>query len=196
MSCRDGRGAGQKSAQNAPKVPAFPWLSDMQQVRLQTERLVFRKPDASDLTPYTSYCQSDRTRFVGGPFDGVQAFEKLAAMIGHWELRGFGRLVVVHRTTGRALGHVGAMQLSTDELPELTWTLWAGEDEGKGYATEACEAYRDHARNELGVSTVIARIMQDNLPSRRLAERLGGVLNVNAQPPKWMANAVTYDFAI
>ncbi|WP_306007081.1 GNAT family N-acetyltransferase [Aquicoccus porphyridii] len=166
----------------------------MQQALLQTERLVFRKPDASDLAPYTSYCQSDRTRFVGGPFCGVQAFEKLAAMIGHWELRGFGRLVIVHSTTGRALGHVGAMQLSTDELPELTWTLWAGEDEGQGYATEACKAYRDHARSELGISTMIARIMPDNLPSRRVAERLGGILNVNAQPPQWMANAVTYDF--
>lgn len=168
----------------------------MQQAPLQTERLVFRKPDASDLAPYTSYCQSDRTRFVGGPFHGVQAFEKLAAMIGHWELRGLGRLVIVHRTTGRALGHVGALQLRSDEVPELTWTLWADEDEGKGYATEACKAYLDHARNELGLSAMIARIVLDNLRSRRLAERLGGVLNAKAQPPEWMANTVTYDFAM
>lgn len=168
----------------------------MQHAPPQTERLVFRKPDASDLAPYTAYCQSDRTRFVGGPFDGVQAFEKLAAKIGHWEFRGFGRLVIVHRSTGRALGHVGAMQLNTDEVPELTWTLWAGEDEGKGYATEACKAYRDHARNELGFSSMIARIVEDNLPSRRLAERLGGVLNADALPPGWMANTVTYDFAM
>ncbi|AMY70198.1 GNAT family N-acetyltransferase [Frigidibacter mobilis] len=166
----------------------------MQQARLRTERLLFRKPGASDLAPYTAYCQSDRTRFVGGPFDGIQAFEKLAAMIGHWDLRGFGRLVIVHRTTGRALGHVGALHLNTDEVPELTWTLWAGEDEGKGYATEACRAYRDHARTELGFSFMIARIVQDNLPSRRLAERLGGILNETASPPGWMANAVTYDF--
>lgn len=168
----------------------------MQPAALQTERLSFRKPDASDLAPYTLYCRSDRTRFVGGPFDSVQTFEKLAAMIGHWKLRGFGRFVIVHRTTGRALGHVGAMQLNKDELPEFTWTLWVGEDEGKGYAIEACKAYRDHARNELGFSSMIARIAQDNLPSRRVAERLGGVLNLNAQPPIWMVNAVTYDFAM
>lgn len=168
----------------------------MQEVRLHTERLVLRKPDASDLVPYTLYCKSDRTRFVGGPFTDIQAFEKLAAMIGHWQLRGFGRFVVVHRATGRALGHVGAMQLSTEAMPELTWTLWAGEDEGQGYATEACEAYREHVRYELGLSALTAHIMQDNHSSRRLAERLGGVLNLEAQPPEYMAGTVTYDIAM
>jgi [ribosomal protein S5]-alanine N-acetyltransferase len=183
------------SACNGSLMP-FALRPEMQPVHLQTERLTFRMPNASDLIPYTSYCLSDRSGFVGGPFDSVQAFEKLAAMVGHWELRGFGRLIFTDRSTGRALGHVGALHLNEGEVPEFTWTIWSGDDEGKGYATEACRAYLDHARNGLGLSAMIARIVQDNLPSRRLAERIGGIQNMNALPPKWLANSVTYDFAI
>lgn len=117
-------------------------------------------------------------------------------MVGHWELRGFGRLIFTDLSTGRALGHVGALHINEGEVPELTWTIWSGEDEGKGYATEACTAYLDHARKGLGFSAMIALIVQDNLPSRRVAERIGGIQNMKALPPKWLANSVTYDFVM
>lgn len=168
----------------------------MQQYNLQTDSLLLRRPQASDLAPYSAYCASDRTLYVGGPFNTVQAFEKLAAMIGHWELRGFGRFVFTDRMTGRALGHVGAMQLDSSDLPEMTWTIWFGQDEGQGYATEACKACLLHARDVLGFSTMIARIAADNLPSRRLALRLGGVENPTAAAPEWFPDAVTYDFNV
>lgn len=161
---------------------------------LESDRLRLRRPQASDLDAYTRYCSGDRTVFVGGPFPAEKAFEKLAAMIGHWDLRGFGRLVLTDQDTGRALGHVGAMQLSTAEPPEFTWTLWDGTDEGKGYAFEACECYRDFAITELGFSKMIARVVSENTRSRQLAEKLGGVLNEDAPAPDWLEGCVTYDF--
>jgi [ribosomal protein S5]-alanine N-acetyltransferase len=168
----------------------------MQDIHFQTDRLLLRRPDASDLAAYTAYCQSDRTLFVGGPFTAVQAFEKLAAMIGHWDLRGYGRLVFTDQQTGRSLGHVGALHLDLNDPLEMTWTIWAGHDEGQGYATEACAAYLRHARDVLGYSRMIARIMAQNRPSRRLAERLGGVQDVDAPAPDWFAGCVTYEFAL
>lgn len=164
--------------------------------QLQTERLIFRQPCASDLVPYTHYCLSERTRYVGGPFTEVQAFEKLASMIGHWELRGFGRFVFVEQETGRAIGHFGALQYDTTHPPEITWTIWNSDDEGKGYATEAGRALKNHARQELGFRSMIACVHHDNSASRGLAERLGGILNVRTAPPKWLPASVIYDFIL
>lgn len=168
----------------------------MQTPQFQTDRLFFRRPCASDLIPYTQYCLSDRTKYVGGPYTEVQAFEKLASMIGHWELRGFGRFVLVDREKGRPIGHFGALQLDPTEPPEITWTIWHGDDEGKGYATEAGRTFKRYAANELGFASMIAHVRQDNLASRGLAERLGGILNADATPPKWLPDSVVYDFSL
>lgn len=163
---------------------------------LQTERLALRRPSTLDLGPYTQYCQSDRTKYVGGPFSDVQAFEKLASMIGHWELRGFGRFVFTERETGRALGHIGALQLDPASPPEFTWTIWRGEDERKGFAFEAARVYKTYAEKQLGFTVMLVRILRDNLASRRLAERLGGVLDEDATPPKWLPNSLTYSLKL
>lgn len=165
----------------------------MQTPQILTERLIFRRPCASDLAPYTRYCLSDRARYVGGPFTEDQAFEKLASMVGHWELRGFGRFVFVEREEGRPIGHVGALQFDTAKPPEITWTIWHSDDEGKGYAAEAGRAFTRYAARELGFARMIACVHPDNLASRRLAERLGGVLNVDSAPPRWLPGSVVYD---
>lgn len=159
---------------------------------LETDRLLLRRPEASDLAAYTRYCQSARSGFVGGPFRAAQAFDKFAAMIGHWNLRGFGRFVVTDCDTGRPLGHVGAIQQALEDPVEMTWTLWGGSDEGKGLAAEACRAYLAHASATLSVRTLVARVHCDNHPSRRLAERLGGYVDgADAGPDHW-PNTVAY----
>jgi RimJ/RimL family protein N-acetyltransferase len=45
--------------------------------------------------------------------------------------------------------------------------------QGHGYATEAATACRDHARDVLGTNRLIAIIRPDNLPSQRVAEKIG-----------------------
>jgi RimJ/RimL family protein N-acetyltransferase len=44
---------------------------------------------------------------------------------------------------------------------------------GRGYATEAASAMRDHALGELGLRRVIALIQHGNAASKRVAARLG-----------------------
>lgn len=168
--------------------------TDMQTHCLETERLLFRRPIRSDLHWYTKYCLTERTRYVGGPFNEVQAFEKLASMIGHWELRGFGRFVFLERVSERPLGHFGALQLSSSQPPEITRTIWDEMDQGKGFATEAGVAFKNYATRELGLSNLIARVHRDNSASRRLAERLGGELDAEAAPPSWLPGSVLYRF--
>ncbi|MBY3273778.1 GNAT family N-acetyltransferase [Rhizobium laguerreae] len=73
--------------------------------------------------------------------------------------------------------------------------LWSGADEGQGYALEASRAYLEHALGALATQPVIARIHRDNLESRKLASRLGGILDDDAVAPAWSPQALTYRFS-
>lgn len=99
---------------------------------LETERLILVRPTMQHLAAYTAFCASDRARFVGGPFDAAKAYEKLCAMAGHWNLRGFGRYVITHRQTGEALGHVGALQIDDIDPPGNDLDLVARRGSGEG----------------------------------------------------------------
>ena len=164
----------------------------MTRTPVETERLILVPPQAHHLAAYVAYCSSHRAQFVGGPFDAAKAFEKLCAMAGHWNLRGFGRHVMTLRTTGRAIGHVGALQIDEAEPPEMTWTLWSDDVEGQGYAFEAAHAYLETAAAATGTREMLVRIDRENLRSQRLAARLGAQPDSAATSPRWMPEAVTF----
>lgn len=156
---------------------------------LTTDRLTLRLPQAADLQAYTAFCISDRARYVLGPFDAVQAFNKLCAMLGHWTMRGFGRYVM--DLGGRGIGHVGPLAMDDRYIPEFTWTIWDPAAEGQGLATEAALAVKTHLFEDLGWTEMIIRIQPENAASCRIAERIGGVLTDEAAPD-WYPGAVTY----
>ncbi len=156
---------------------------------LTTDRLILRKPIAADLPAYVAYCASDRAQYVGGPFPAPKAVEKFASMMGHWELRGFGRYVITD--SGQPIGHVGPLALDDNHPPEMTWTLWTGDATGKGLASEAARAVQDHLMNTCRWPAMIIRIMPDNTASRRIAERVGAQLS-DDPAPEWYPGALTY----
>lgn len=182
------------TAQTSPPDPAAQALcpdfspKNLAARQLQTARLTLRLPQASDLPAYTAYCASDRTQYVGGPFTAPQAFDKLAAITGHWTLRGYGRYVL--ELNGQPIGHAGPLAMDDSHAPEMTWSLWEPQAEGHGYATEAVRAVQAHLAT-IGLSDFIIRIMADNAPSRRVAERLGATLS-DDPAPDWLPGAVTY----
>jgi RimJ/RimL family protein N-acetyltransferase len=96
----------------------------------------------------------------------------MATMTGSWALKGFGMFSVIERSSGRWIGRVGPWQPEGWPGPEVGWGLlrsaWA-----KGYARESAEAAIDWAFDALGWAEVIHTIAPDNIPSQRLAERLG-----------------------
>jgi RimJ/RimL family protein N-acetyltransferase len=163
---------------------------------IKTERLFLRRPVAADLAAYSSYCASAHSKATGGPYAHHAAFDKLAAMIGHWELRGFGRLVFCGAASQRPLGHVGALQLDSAYPAEMSWTLWSPADQGQGYAYEAARAYLDGAKSAHGFTRLLARITPSNARSIALARRLGGVQDTALPAPPWFTDALTYDFAL
>jgi RimJ/RimL family protein N-acetyltransferase len=156
-------------------------------MRLETERLVLRKPELGDLDGYAElWGDPEVVRFLSGstlPRDEVPA--AIERMLGHWERHGVGLFSVLRKEDGRLVGRVGYLlwdperwvnamheQLDGELELEVGWTiarsLW-----GSGYATEAALACRDNAFGELGRDRVISLIAPENVASIRVAEKIG-----------------------
>jgi RimJ/RimL family protein N-acetyltransferase len=97
-------------------------------------------------------------------------------------LLGYGAWAVERRSDGKMVGLVSLNPpLSTGE-PELGWILWEGFDR-QGYAGEAAEAALRFAWDELGWTTLLSGIHEDNTRSIRLAERLGARIDPDISYP-------------
>lgn len=141
---------------------------------LTTERLTLTALGERHFAPLAAFYADDRSGFVGGPLTGERTWRVLAAEIGHWTLRGYGRFAVELTETGEMVGLIGPWNPHGWPEPELGWDLMNGH-EGKGYATEAAKATRDWAYGTLGWTTVISLVAEGNAASAAVARRLGCV---------------------
>ncbi len=142
---------------------------------IETARLILREPRAADFDAMHAFGQSDRARFVGGPYADWQTWGGLTGNIGQWALRGFGFWTVEERAGGALVGRIGVIQPFDWPEPELAWHVYEG-FEGKGLAYEAAMAARSCAYGKLGLGPLISQIHADNTRSRRLAERMGATV--------------------
>lgn len=139
---------------------------------LTTERLTLRAPRLSDFPAHLAFKTSDRAQFVGGKVSESEAWGHLCAMIGQWELRGYGRWMVAETATDRPMGIIGIHHPLDWPEAEIGWTIYA-EGEGRGYAYEAAVASRAYAYDTLGWSTIASFVSPDNTRSIALAKRMG-----------------------
>lgn len=142
---------------------------------LETERLILRRIDPErDFEPWARVMADERAvRFLGtAPLDRALAWRHMAAVIGHWEIRGYGPFSVEEKTSGEWVGRVGPWFPEGWPAPEIGWTLSPGHW-GKGYATEAARAALAFAFRELGWTSVVHVILAGNERSIAVAQRLG-----------------------
>ena len=139
---------------------------------LETRRLVLRGPEAQDYPDFKATFSSYRSRFMGGPLNGYEAWMLYAAEIGHWAIRGYGMWMIHDRATARTLGMAGGWFPAKWPEREIAWIIWPGEA-GRGYALEATHAVRHHLYEMAGWDGAVSYIDPKNLDSIRLAERLG-----------------------
>ncbi|MEX0286119.1 MAG: GNAT family N-acetyltransferase [Paracoccaceae bacterium] len=142
---------------------------------LETERLILRGPQASDLDALAAFLASDRAGFVGGPLGEAESWRTLMRIGGQWVLRGYGMWIIEHRETAQPAGWAGILHYHEWPEPELAYSLFGG-FEGQGIAYEAVAAARDGAARLFGITRPISMILPDNTRSIRLAQRLGAVL--------------------
>ena len=154
----------------------------MNEVTLETERLILRMWRNADFEEYAELCADPEVmRFLGGKvFDRTEAWRQMASMIGHWYLRGYGIWVVEEKDSGRLAGRIGCINPEGWPGFEVGWTL-KREFWGKGYATEAGRRALEYGFNELDKPHIISLIHPENRASIRVAERLGETLEGNAR---------------
>ncbi|RTL73232.1 MAG: N-acetyltransferase [Hyphomicrobiales bacterium] len=144
---------------------------------LMTKRLILRAWRESDLDALAVFYGDEATaRFVGGVCTRDEAWRRMASMLGHWMLRGYGPWAIEERRTEVFVGYTGLWKPEGWPEPELIWGL-AANAHGKGYATEAAGAARHYAYETLGWRTLASFIRSQNEPSRRVAIRLGAVVD-------------------
>ena len=110
----------------------------------------------------------------GDPLDRDGAREWIGRNQTRYERDGFGRCAVILSATGELVGDCGLSRqiIEHAEEVELGWIV-ARAHQGKGIATEAAGAWRDFAFNALGLTRVVSMVSEENVASRRVAEKLG-----------------------
>jgi RimJ/RimL family protein N-acetyltransferase len=144
---------------------------------ISTERLLLRKPTAADVEDPPSFLSDPRVMDFLGGVEGDPA-----GVVQHW-LDGWDNFpagkLIVETADGERIGRVGfnfydpvswLRSSAPTAQPELTWAI-AYEHWGKGYATEAATAVREW----FGRPGLISLIAPGNVPSQRLAVRLGAI---------------------
>ena len=148
---------------------------EMNEVRLETERLVLRWFRDDDFDQYKLICADPEVmRFLGDgkPMTELEAWRHMAAIMGHWYFRGYGVWAVEEKATEKVIGRIGLMYPQGWPGFELGWMLGRAHW-GKGYATEGARRALAFAFAELKQRRVISLIRPGNAASVRVAERLG-----------------------
>ena len=151
-------------------------------LRLETERLILRPPTPADVPALTTFYCSKRSQYAGGFVPQAKAWSNAVAMLGHWQVRGYGLWTVTEKQNDTALGLVGPYYPDGRPETEIGWVLFEGA-EGRGIAFEAAEAAIADARDRLGWSDIVPYIAEQNDRSIALAKRLGAKLDPDAVQP-------------
>jgi RimJ/RimL family protein N-acetyltransferase len=142
---------------------------------LETEHLRLRPMDTHDEDALLRVLGDPLAmRFYPRPFDRDAVRRWIERAAERYGRDRFGLLAVVERSTGEVIGDCGPMLMETGHgvHVELGWHI-RSDRQGLGFATEAGGACRDHAWTALGVDHLISIIRPENVPSWRVARRLG-----------------------
>lgn len=145
---------------------------------IQSERLTLRTMTIDDVEPLLKVFTDPAVMasFGGGSFDRVQMEQWVKRNLEHQEQHGYGLFTLLHRSDEVIVGDCGLEHMDFDGVPEIELGYDLRSDYwGRGLATEAAAAVRDHAFGDLGVERLISLIRPDNGASRRVAEKIGMV---------------------
>ncbi len=144
---------------------------------LETERLRLRLWQPGDVEALVRiYSDPEVARMLGETFDRAHAEEQIERYARSWSERGFGRLAVEEKRSGRFIGRIGLAY--ADEWPvgedkvEIGWMIdragW-----GRGFATEGARAALAHGFEVVQLPRIISFTLPANAASRRVMEKCG-----------------------
>ncbi len=153
---------------------------------IETERLVLRPTAMADFDRWAEMmADEEAARFLGGVQTRAVAWRGFMTMAGAWSMTGVAMFSVIDKASGIWMGRIGPWQPQDWPGTEVGWGLHP-DAQGRGYGVEAATAAIDYAFDVLGWDEVIHCIDPANVPSQRLAERLGSRnLGPTRMPPPY-----------
>ena len=145
--------------------------------RLETERLVMRRWQASDRDPFAELnADPDTLRFFPSTLDRAASNALIDVIETRFELQGYGLWALEVRATGEFIGFTGLNPMP-DAVPgaggmEVGWRL-AKQAWHHGYATEAARAALEVAFNGVGLPGIWSMTAVLNEPSIAVMRRIG-----------------------
>lgn len=145
---------------------------------VETPRLLLRPPELSDAEPFMAILwdpevvEKKQVTLTEAPGEIALARRKTAALIEHWESRGFGLWTVVEKASGQIIGTVGLQRWNNWPGVELAWVIHRSRW-NQGLATEAALAALAWAWAETDLDHVISLINADDVRSMRIATKVG-----------------------
>ncbi|NDR59387.1 GNAT family N-acetyltransferase [Aliiruegeria sabulilitoris] len=151
--------------------------------RLETDRLILRRPTPEDAAAYIAYYASNWRATHGPVMQADGARRRYQRILGHWEKNGYGRFVVELKGQPGAIGLVGPHWPDSYPEPELTGQLWTRDAVGNGYGLESVAAARAHAYSALGWTSAVTYIHAENSHAVRMARKLGARIDPTVHAP-------------
>jgi RimJ/RimL family protein N-acetyltransferase len=144
---------------------------------LETPRLILRHQILSDLNDlFALYCDPDIVKYIpDAPRNYADTRKELEwHMNGHPKHPELGLWATIHKETGKYIGRCGLLPLTIDGQDEveaaflISKAYW-----GQGLGTEAAQALLDYGFEKLNLPRLICTIDKNNLPSIKVAEKIG-----------------------
>ena len=144
---------------------------------IETKRLLLRPMLPSDFDALCLIFTDPNVMASFGvePFTRQQMQRWLDRNLEHQDRFGYGLFSVIHKETGELIGDCGLEEMEAEGAAELGYDF-RSEFWNRGYATEAACAVRDYAFDVLRLPMLISLIRVGNLPSKRVAEKVGMTL--------------------
>jgi RimJ/RimL family protein N-acetyltransferase len=142
---------------------------------LETERLTLRELTLDDVEALSRVLTDPWTmRFYHHPFSRDEVVEWIEKWRASYRTNGFGLWALVLKETGEMVGDTGLTIQAVDgeDLVEVGWHVHR-RMQRQGLATEAGRACLEHGFGPLGLDRIISLIRPENVPSWRVAEKLG-----------------------
>lgn len=142
---------------------------------LETDRLFLRELTLNDKMELSEiFSDQESMKYYDHPFSETEVENWIKWNIENYRKYNHGLWAVIMKESDLFLGDCGItiQEIENEKLPELGYHIkkacW-----NKGFATEAATACKKYAFNTLNINKIYTYTTTDNLPSRRVAEKIG-----------------------
>lgn len=142
---------------------------------IETKRLVLRKLTLDDSESLFSILSDPATmQYYPAPYDRDRTVRWIEKSIASYDKNGFGLWAVVLKGSSEFIGQCGIsiQNINGTRVPEIGYHI-SREFWNNGYATEATEECLKAGFNTFGLGELFIHTSVENVPSRRVAEKLG-----------------------